>query len=79
MTQDPEPGKIITTALDILNRDLAALPPGTKGALIATGTNEKATIAVVLRTGNNWSISAGLETRLKKLDPKFFIGVTKTW
>lgn len=71
---------ILESGMAQVQKDLAALPEGTKGAFVAT-VNSKGTytIGVATKLDNGWSIGAAVEGKLNKTVPDAYVGITKTW
>lgn len=73
--------EILKTGLDLVNRDLAALPPDARGAFVSTLdlSTGKITVGIVTKIGDGWAVTAAMQTRLEKVKPEGYVGVSKTW
>lgn len=69
----------IQDSINKINQDLAALPPEARGALVVTTNNKGLTISVATKLGDNWKLSAGLEQKMSKTKPDFYVGISKVW
>jgi hypothetical protein len=67
--------------MDLVNKDLDALPEGTKGALVAT-VNSHGTVSVGVATklgDGSWKLSGEVEFKLNKSKPNGYVGISKSW
>jgi hypothetical protein len=76
----PEPGALLASAHATLARQLAALPPDTRGAAIAVLDEDSIAVGFATRLGDDWAI--GGEVALPLRDPSAVTGqivVTGRW
>jgi hypothetical protein len=72
-------GPILKSALEQIDRDLAALPPHVTTQLVIAADERGATIGWVTRTMHGWRLSAQVEQRWAKQLPDARVTMVKEW
>lgn len=75
-----ENDSILKTGLALVEKDLAQLPPDTKGAFVMTRASDGTiSSSIAVKVNDTWSVSAGTKFKLEKTKPDWYVGVKAVW